>query len=366
MKKIGVGIIGSGGITLQNHLPGIALCPQAQVVALCDSDLAVLQRASQQSGITALYTDYTELIRRDDVDAVIIATPNVLHAPIALAAIAAKKHVLCEKPIALNFAEALQMYRAAEAAGVRHMTAFTYRFVPAFRYLAHLVQSGAIGQPYHFRVQRFQDWGQRALGWRQIAKLAGSGELGDMLSHRLDYAHLLMGRFESLVAGLRRFLDLREGQISDLEDWVAVIANFASNATGVFESTKIATGRGESARSQDYSEMNGSEATLVYQLSDKAELKIGRRGTTGLEIVPVPKEFLKWPGSPRDPNQGDPLFTFRYDQAFEFIDAIANQRRCVPSFLDGVRAQAIMEAAILSSNEQRWVTMSTDYLALWP
>src|SRR6185295_3588898 len=200
MNKIGIGIIGCGGITLQNHLPGLALCPEAQVLALCDNDPAVLERASQQSGIETTSTDYRELLKRDDIHAVIIATPNVVHAPIALAAIAAGKHVLCEKPIAMNTIEAMQMYQAAEQAGVRHMTAFTYRFVPAMRYLAHLVKTGALGQPYHYRSCRLQDWGNRPLGWRQQSKLAGTGELGDMLSHRIDFAHSLMGRIDRLVA----------------------------------------------------------------------------------------------------------------------------------------------------------------------
>jgi predicted dehydrogenase len=355
MKTLGVAIIGCGGITLQNHLPGLDLCPATKLVALCDTDAAILKRASGQSGVTDCSNDYREVVKRADVDAVIIATPNIFHGPVALAAIAAGKHVLCEKPMAMNLAEAMQMVRAAEAAGVRHMTAFTYRFVPAFRYLAHLVKSGAIGQPFHFRVQRFQDWGTRDLGWRQVAKLASTGELGDMLSHRIDYAHVLMGRIQSLVADWQRFHDLRDGHVSDLEDWVALIARFANGATGVLESSKVATGRGEGPRSQDYCEVNGSEATLVYAMGQKQELHIGRRGGSGLEPLPVPKEFLKWPGSPRDPNQGDPLFNFRYDQAFEFIDAIRNQRPCVPSFLDGARVQAIIDLAASSAREKRWV-----------
>src|SRR5256885_9688923 len=145
MKQIGIAIIGCGGITLQNHLPGLALCPEAKVVALCDADPATLERARQQTGVKVTSTQYEELVKRDDVQAVIIATPNFIHAPIALAAIAAGKHVFCEKPIALNFEEAVSMWRAAEAANVRHMTAFTYRFVPAMRYMDHLVKQGAVG-----------------------------------------------------------------------------------------------------------------------------------------------------------------------------------------------------------------------------
>ena len=152
MGTIGVAIIGSGGIALANHLPGFALCPDTKVVALCDANPAVLEKASRQTGITVTSTDYREVLKRDDVHAVVIATPNYLHAPITLAAVAAGKHVLVEKPIAMNFAEAMEMVRAAEAAGVRHMTAFTYRFVPAMRYMAHLVKRGDVGKPYHFRA----------------------------------------------------------------------------------------------------------------------------------------------------------------------------------------------------------------------
>src|SRR6266699_3889752 len=133
MKQIGIAIIGCGGITLQNHLPGLALCPEARVVALCDSDAATLQKASEQTGVKITATKYEEIAKRDEVDAVIVATPNFLHAPIALTAIAAGKHVLCEKPLAMSCAEAKRMADAADRAGVRHMTAFTYRFVPAMR-----------------------------------------------------------------------------------------------------------------------------------------------------------------------------------------------------------------------------------------
>ena len=362
MKQIGVGIIGCGGIVLQNHLPGLALCPEAKLVALCDTNPAVLQNASQQTGITAAFTNYLDLLRQPDVAAVIIATPNFVHAPIALAAIAAGKHVLCEKPIALNFAEAVAMWRAAEKAAVRHMTAFTYRFVPAMHYMSHLVKSGFIGQPYHFRSCRLQDWGTRALGWRQVAKLAGTGELGDMLSHRIDYAHLLVGPIKRLVADQRRFHDVRGGQPSDLDDWVSILAEFSDNrATGVLESSKLATGRGEGARSQDYCEVNGSEGSLVFQLARPLELQLAKTGDSGLRTVPLPKEFLKWPGSPRDPHVGDPLITFRYDQDVEFIQAILEQRPCVPSFREGAEAQAVMDATVLSAAEHRWVEVASEF-----
>src|SRR4030095_11932041 len=106
MTTLNFAIVGCGGITLQNHLPGLALCPDVKVTALCDNDAATLERARQQTGVRAGSTNYNEIVTREDVHAFIIATPNSVHAPIALAAIAAGKHVLCEKPLAMTFAEA--------------------------------------------------------------------------------------------------------------------------------------------------------------------------------------------------------------------------------------------------------------------
>ena len=354
--SIGIAMIGCGGIALQNHLPGFALLKEAKVVALCDTNPAVLERAKQQTGIDDASTDCQEVLKHPKVNAVVIATPNFTHAPIALAAIAAAKHVLLEKPIAMNLDESKRLLDAARKARIVHMTAFTYRFVPAMRYMAHLVEGGHIGQPWHFRAQRFQDWADRNLGWRQVKKLAGTGEMGDMLSHRIDYAHLLIGPIRKLVADLKTFIPTRGGEESDVDDWVAMITDFGErDVTGVLESTKLATGRGEGLRGQDIVEVNGSEGTIIYSTQKPVELQIGRKGDGDLHRIDVPREFLVYPKSPRQPGEGDPLVTFRYDQTAEFIDAIANQRPASPSFRDGARAQAVMEAALQSAEQRRWV-----------
>jgi predicted dehydrogenase len=355
VNTLNFAIIGCGGVTLQNHLPGLALCPDVKLVALCDADAATLERAGQQTGVSVASTNFEEIVKRDDVHVVIIATPNFTHKPIALAAIAHGKHVLCEKPLALNHADARAMADAADRAGVRHMTAFTYRFVPAMRYLAHLVKRGDLGLPYHYRSCRLQDWGTRDLGWRQVKKLAGSGELGDMLSHRIDFAHLLVGPMKRLVANLKQWHPVRGGKPNDLDDWVAILAEFASGATGVLESSKLASGRNESWRSLDYVEINGSERSFVFITGEWNKLQTGKVGGPGLETIEMPREFWKSPGSPRDAGAGDPLVTFRYDQAWEFVDAIRNQRACVPSFHDGARAQAVMDAATKSAETRQWV-----------
>lgn len=356
---VGVALIGTGSIALQNHAPGIATHPEGRLVALCDPDALALERASRATGITRTFSDYREVLDQKDVDAVVITTPNHVHAAIAIAAVKAGKHVLCEKPLGLTLEEAQSMLAAAEQAGVVHMTAFTYRFVPAIRYMKRLLAEGRLGVLYHLRSRRLQDWGDHAVGWRQIKALAGSGELGDMLSHRIDYAHYLIGPIERLVAQTRRCLAERrreDGSIepSDVEDWVAILGDLKGGVTGVFESSKMAAGRGSGGQAEDFLEVNGSGGTLIYQLNRPHEILVGSPGG-GLEARPVPEEFLKVPGSLRDPRAGDPLQGFRFDQSFELLQAIVEGRAASPDFRDGARAQAVMDAVLLSAERKQWV-----------
>jgi predicted dehydrogenase len=349
---LSVALIGTGGIALANHLPGVSQCRDAAVTALCDTNPAVLAEASRASGITRTWTDPLALVRESGVDAVIVATPNSSHYPITMAAIAAGMHVLCEKPIAMTLAEALEMARAADSTGVRHMTAFTYRFVPAMRYTERLVRQGYVGEPWHFRAQRFQDWGRRYLGWRQRAADAGTGEIGDMLSHRIDYGHLLVGPIARVTASTRRLWDTRADAAgiehpSDLEDWVACIAEFEAGASGVLESTKLATGYGEGPRSRDRVELNGPEGSLIYELEHPLRL-VGTRRGGHLAELPVPRDLLTYTGE-RLAAGVDPQQAFRWDQDAEFITAIREDRPAVPSFHDGARVQAVIEAIVASA-----------------
>jgi len=357
MNTLNFAIIGCGSITLQNHLPGLVLCPNVKVTALCDANPATLETARQQTGVSVASTNWEDIVKRDDVQAVIIATPNVFHPPIAIAAARSGKHVLCEKPLALNHADAKTMADEAEKAGVRHMTAFTYRFVPAMRYLHHLVGKGDAGKIYHYRSCRLQDWDARNLGWRQMKKMAGTGEIGDMLSHRIDFAHHLAGRFKRLVADLRNHTPVRGGQPNDTDDWVGLLAEFVSGATGVMESSKLASGVNESWRSPDRVEINGSEASFSFTTGCWNELQFGKAGGPGFKALPIPREFHVWPGSPRNPDSGDPLVTFRYDQAVEFVNAIREQRPCAVTLHDGVEAQKVIDAAVKSAEIKQWVEL---------
>ncbi len=367
-SRVGVGVIGVGGISSYVHLPGLRLCPQAEIVALCDTNRDLLRERGAEYGVSDLVTDYQELLHLPAVDAVVIATPTVLHAPITLATVAAGKHVLVEKQLAMDYAEAATMYEAAERAGVRHMTAFTYRFVPAMRYLKHLLGAGTIGLPRHVRVARLQDWPEVDIGWRQRKGLAGSGEVGDMGAHRIDFCHDLIGPIASVVSLTRTFVPERRGRDgalvpTDVEDFAAIIAEFApgvgvsEGTVASFDLSKLTKGRGMGGQGVDDFEVYGTEGTLIYHLNRPNELEIGRPDGS-METVPVPREFLVYPGSPRVPNEGDPTTIFRYDEDFVFIQAIADGRPAVPSFYDGMRCQAVIDAVLQSTAERRWVDVA--------
>lgn len=362
---IRVAIVGAGAVSDYHHVPAIRLDPRAQLVAACDASETLLQQRRTDWGIEFVTTDYEKVCNDPGVDAVIIATPNFTHRPIAVAAAKAGKHVMCEKPLGLNADEVRAMYHAARDNKVVHMTAFTYRFAPSMRYLRHLIRSGAIGQPRHFRSQRFLDWPETSWGWRQYKAQAGAGDLFDMTIHRIDFAIDLLGPVERICGAVARFAPrdrTRDGQPcppSEVDDWSCLIGEFQGGATGVWEGTTLAKGYGFKGFGHEWAEVNGSEGTAVYRLHMPNQIMLGK---TGVDLAPVdvPPEFLKPSGSPRDPSQGEPATVFRYDLVWEFISAIAEGREAVPSFYDGLRAQTVADACLASHERRTWIDIPAE------
>jgi predicted dehydrogenase len=360
-----IAIIGAGAVSDYHHVPAIRLDPRAELVAACDSNAELAQQRKADWGIVKANTDAESICADPGVDAVIIATPNYTHRPIALAAIRHGKHVMCEKPLGLNGAEVRDMYAAARDAGVVHMTAFTYRFAPAMRYLQHLVDAGSLGRPRHFRSQRFLDWPETSWGWRQYRKLAGAGDLFDMTIHRIDFAQALLGPIARVTGALARFAertktpDCRPCEPSDVDDWSSIIGEFDSGATGVWEGTTLAKGYGRGGFGHEWAEINGSEGSAVYQLHEPNRILLGRTGQD-LSALDVPKQFLKPAASPRDPATGQPATVFRYDLMWEFVSAIIEKRAAVPDFYDGLRAQTVADAVIDSYRSRAWVDIADE------
>lgn len=358
--RVRVAIVGAGAVSGYHHVPALRLDPRAELVAVCDADPLLLDRRRQEWGIDRVDTDPEAICADEGVDAVIIATPNFTHRPIALAAVRGGKHVMCEKPLGLNAAEVRAMYEAARDAGVVHMTAFTYRFAPSMRYLKHLLTSGSLGTPRHFRSQRFLDWPETSWGWRQYKEKAGAGDLYDMTIHRIDFALDLLGPLARICGAVARFAprtetpDGRACPPSDVDDWSCLIGEFAGGATGVWEGTTLAKGYSRNGFGHEWAEVNGSEGSAAYRLHEPNTILIGRSGQD-LAPVPVPPEFLKPAGSPRDPGEGEPATVFRYDLAWEFVSAIVEGRQAVPSFLDGLNAQLVADAVLESHARREWV-----------
>lgn len=359
-EKVRVAIIGAGAVSDYHHVPGIRLDPRATLAAVCDADSVLLERRRAQWGVEFASTDFEEICASDAVDAVVICTPNFTHRSIALAAARHGKHVLCEKPLGLNAAEVRDMYHAARDAGVVHMTAFTYRFAPSMRYLRHLAQTGELGQLRHFRSQRFLDLPETSWGWRQYKDKAGAGDLFDMTIHRIDFALDLLGPLRRICGSVARFAardrtaDGSPCPPSEVDDWSALIGEFASGAVGVWEGTTLAKGYGLGGFGHEWAEINGSEQSAVYRLHEPNRLWLGR---TGCDLAPVdvPDEFLRPAGSPRDPREGVPATVFRYDLMWEFVSAILERRRAVPSFYEGLAAQVVADAVLLSQQRRVWL-----------
>jgi predicted dehydrogenase len=323
-----------------------------------------LHKRRVEWGVDRLTTRFEEICEADDIDAVVIATPNDTHRPIAEAAAAGGKHVMCEKPLGLCAADVRAMLEACERAGVVHMTAFTYRFAPAMRYLAHLVKSGELGTPRHFRSQRFMDLPETSWGWRQYRSRAGAGDLFDMTIHRIDFAMDLLGPLSRVSGAVARFAPrdrTANGEpcpASDIDDWSALLGYFRSGATGVWEGTTLAKGYYMNGFHHEWAEVNGSQASAVYRLREPNVILYGQTGVD-LATRPVPREYLTPVGSPRDPDVGEPATVFRYDLMWEFVSAIVEGRPAVPSFAAGLEAQRVADAVLESEASGRWIELDT-------
>lgn len=358
-QPVRIAVIGAGAVTAYHHVPGIELDPRARLAAVCDADPALVDRRLKEWNCTRGTTDALQLCADPDIDAVIIATPNFTHREIAIAAARHGKHVMCEKPLALNASQVREMYVAARDAGVVHMTAFTYRFAPAMRYLRHLLRAGELGEPRHFRSQRFLDLPETSWGWRQYQDKAGAGDLFDMTIHRIDFALDLLGPLARICGAVARFAPrdrTADGQScppSNVDDWSALIGEFASGAVGVWEGTTLAKGYGKNGFGHEWAEINGSEASAVYRLHEPNTLLFGRTGSD-LAPRPVPDEFLRPTGSPRPLGAGEPATVFRYDLVWEFVSAIAERREAVPSFYDGLCSQVVADAVLASQATRSW------------
>jgi predicted dehydrogenase len=344
-----------------------------RLAAICGRDGAATRAAADRLGWAAAETDWRALIARDDVQLVDIVAPGNLHAPIAIAALRAGKHVLCEKPLANTLAEAAAMAAAADTAfagGARAMVGFNYRRVPAIALARRLVEQGRIGRLRHVRAVYLQDWlvdPDTPLTWRMQAEQAGSGALGDLGAHIVDLAQFLTGDAITGVSAVsatftpeRPLLDGSGTGPVTVDDAVVFSARFGSGALGSFEATRYAAGRKNGLRI----ELNGSAGSLAFDLERLNELEFydgddtdagQTAGFRRILVTEAEHPYLSgwWP--PGHILGWEHTFTH---QAKDLLTAIAAGAQPEPSFGDGLAVQRVLDAVQRSAAaDSGWETI---------
>src|SRR5882724_11515238 len=287
-KKLNVGLVGYGfmGRTHSNAFGKVNnffdLEYEPVLKAVCARDASKVKPFAGQWGFESVETDWRKLVERKDIDLIDIASPNDTHAGIAIAAAAAGKMVLCEKPLALNGREAEQMVAAVEKAGVPNMVWYNYRRVPAVMMAKQLIEQGRLGRIFHYRTVFLQDWtisedlpqGGEGL-WRLDASVAGSGVTGDLLAHNIDTAMWLNGKIEEVTAMTETFIKSRKHNLTGKEEPVriddasAFLARFRNGSLATFEATRYARGH----KALYKFEINGERASIVWDLHDLHHLE---------------------------------------------------------------------------------------------
>jgi predicted dehydrogenase len=332
--------------------------------AACDILPAAEDDFAKRLGWLSFETSWEAMVNRDDIDVIDICTPNNSHMPIAVAAAKAGKHVICEKPAAMNAGEAMQMMNAAEAAGVKHMMAFNYRRLPAIGLAKKMISDGKLGQIHHFNAVYYQDWlvdPDFPWVWRHDVKMAGSGAHGDMNAHTVDLARFLVGEIESVCGEERVFIDKRKIQetngygIVTADDATAFLARFTSGASGNFIATRFATGRKNYLRLEIF----GSRGSLIFNLERLNELDYYSRddhsaeqGFRNIMVTENEHPYIKkwWP----------PGHIIGWEHTFiheigDFLMAIANNEKIAPDFGDGYKCQKVLDAVMESSKSRKWI-----------
>ncbi|MGW1716161.1 Gfo/Idh/MocA family protein [Streptomyces sp. NPDC002156] len=347
------------------------------LAAICGRDADAVKAAADRHGWAAAETDWRALIERDDVDVVDICTPGDSHAEIALAALAAGKHVLCEKPLANSVEEAEAMVAAAEQAeqrGQLAMVGFNYRRLPATALARSMVAEGRLGSLRHVRVTYLQDWlvdPQFPLTWRLRKEAAGSGALGDLGAHIVDLAQYLAGEeltgvsalTETFVrerplpgaptGGLSAAATAGVGQVT-VDDAALFTGRFPSGALASFEATRYATGRKNALRI----ELNGEHGSLAFDLERLNELAY-HDGTEPGTHAGFRRILVTEPDHPYLDAWWPPGHGLGYEHTFvhqarDLVHAIATGSRPRPSFADGLQVQRVL-AAVEESAEKNSV-----------
>lgn len=374
--EIGIGMLGyafmgKAHTNAFKKIPYMMYPPVAipKLVAIGGRNKAKVEEAAKRYGYQKYYTDWHKLVEDPQVQVLDNGGPNDTHAEPSILAAKLGKHVICEKPLARNAEEAKKMWDAVEKAGVKHMAAFNYRFVPAIRMIRDLIDEGALGRIYHFRAVYLQEWIMPHYNapkwWRLDKNIAGSGAVGDLGAHIIDLAHYFLGSMKSLSAYTRTFVETREipdsvdtGKI-DVDDAFVAAVEFENGAIGTLESTRFAAGR----KNFNCFEINAEKGSIRFNLERMNEVEVFWVGeqpkkTQGFHDVMVTEGHHPWWG-----NWWPHGHIIGWEHTFvheinHFLDAIVNDKPVGPhgaTFEDGYRAAVVCDAIVESANKKKHV-----------
>lgn len=373
--EIGVGMMGYAFMgkahsNAYKKIPYMVYPPPAipNLIAIAGRDEESVREAALRYGYGTYYTDWRDLINDPRVELFDNGGPNDMHAEPCITAAQAGKHILCEKPLGRTAKEAATMLEAVTKAGIKHMVAFNYRYVPAIRQAYELIHSGKLGEIYHMRAIYLQEWIMDPtfpMVWRLDQKRAGAGALGDLGAHIIDLARFLVGEPKRISAMAKTFVKERplgngEGTASvTVDDAFTSLVEFENGALGTLEASRFCAGR----KNHQVFEINGSKGSLVFNLERLNELDVfwkdeQPKETQGFHNVLISETYHPfwqnwWP-------QGHMIgweHTFVHEIA-DLLDAIVNKRDISPygaTFEDGYRNAVICDAILKSSETGRQV-----------
>jgi predicted dehydrogenase len=373
-KELRIGLIGCGfmGRTHSNgykrvgdFFPELAYRPVLQAVCARSSDK--VRTFADQWGYQSVETDWKDLVARPDIDAVDICTPNDTHAEIALAAAAAGKMILCEKPLSRTLEEGERMVKAVEQAKVPNTVWYNYRRLPAVTLARQIVASGKLGRIFHYRANFLQDWTIKAdlpqggTGlWRLDAEAAGSGVTGDLLAHCIDTAMWLNGGIRDVSAVTETFVKERMHQLTGkvqpvgIDDACIFHCHFDNGSLGLFESTRYARGH----KAFYTFEINGENASIRWDLQDLNRLEYFDyaddsivRGWRSIHVTDSDQPYMdKW---------WVPGLGIGYEHSFihqvaDFLKSLETGQACSPTFLEALQTQKVCQAVLDSAASRSW------------
>lgn len=381
---IGYGFMGKAHSNAWRQAPHFFSLPaDIEMHTICGRNAKAVEEARVKYGWRHVATDWRDVVNSPEIDVIDISTSNLTHAEIGIAAAKAGKHVFCEKPLAMNVAEARKMLEAARKSGVKNMVGFNYRRVPAIAFAKKMIASGKLGEIRHFRGTYLQSWlsdPDFPMNWRLRKATAGSGAHGDLCAHLIDLAQYLVGDIAETIGMQETFIKERKKEahaiglgatagkghekvtVDDASVFLAKFArgrNVAPGAYGTFEATRLAAGH----KNYNRFEINGSDASIIFCFERMNELEYCNRkdpaDEPGFKTILCtervhPYMAAWWP----------PGHVLGYEHTFihevvDLVTAIAGNKPIAPDFLAGAKCVAVLEAAVKSNSSGRWTRVAT-------